>query len=198
MTRFARPLFPLLPLALIGLAASWIIPRCARHHHSAPEPLPPSAPATGSATPPPAPAFPPDRPALSPVQPSAAFPRSPLADALNCPATTPADDLRAIGRMLALYRERFGAYPSFGDNAQLVNALAGANPHRIALLPRDASAVSPATSELLDRWGAPYFFHAVSRDAVEIRSAGPDRELHTADDLVSPLGFPGTPREPTP
>jgi hypothetical protein len=96
-----------------------------------------------------------------------------------------------IGRILTLYRERFGAYPSFGDNAQLVNALAGANPHRIPLLARDAAAVSAKTGELIDRWGSPYVFHSISRVALEIRSPGPDREPYTPDDLVAPIGFAG-------
>lgn len=188
------PFGAFLPLAVIGLAATWIIPTCARRDGpSQPESKPTSAPL--ATPPPPSSAFPPDRPALRPVAANPAFPRSPLADALNSPATTATDDLRAIGRMLALYRERFDAYPAFGDNAQLVNALAGANPHRIALLPRDAAAISPTSGELLDRWGTPYDFHAIARDALEIRSAGPDRELRTADDLVVPLGRPAAPAE---
>ncbi|MBC8009761.1 MAG: type II secretion system protein GspG [Burkholderiales bacterium] len=177
----------------MALIAVVVIPVCNRRAPA--PPTPESAPPPPESPSIPAPASPADRAALRPVEPSASFPRSPLADALNAPATTPADDLRAIGRMLALYRERFGAYPAFGDNAQLVNALAGANPHRIALLPRDVPAVSAATGELLDRWGAPYIFHSISHDALEIRSTGPDREPYTADDLVAPLGFPGAPRE---
>jgi hypothetical protein len=38
--------------------------------------------------------------------------------------------------------------------------------------------------ELLDRWGAPYFFHQLSRNEMEIRSAGPDQAMWTADDVV--------------
>ena len=38
----------------------------------------------------------------------------------------------------------------------------------------------------LDPWQQPYLFHAVSRDRLEIRSKGPDREIFTADDLVAP------------
>ncbi len=195
MTRFARlPLFPQIPLLILGLIAAIVIPLCAKRGAPPPAPEQPEP----APTPSPAPRLPPSpdpagRPALHAVEPSASFPRSPLADALNSPATTAQDDLRAVGRMLALYRERFGAYPAFGDNAQLVNALAGANPHRIALLPREAPAVSAATGELLDRWGTPYVFHAISRTGLEIRSAGPDREAYTADDLVAPLGDAAAP-----
>ncbi len=200
--RFARlPIFPLVPLAVLGVLAAIIVPYCTRRPPR--PPVSPDAPPrenVGPATNSPptghpisSPANAPDRPALRPVAPASSFPRSPLADTLNSPATTADDDLRAVGRMLALYRERFGAYPAFGDNAQLVNALAGANPHRIGFLPRDVPAVSAATGELLDRWGAPYVFHAVSREALEIRSAGPDREPYTDDDLVAPLGLAAAP-----
>lgn len=202
MTRFARlPLFPLLPLAVVGILAAIVIPYCARRSAPPPPALPGTAgpqPAASAETPPAAPPpGSPGRPALQPVAPATSFPRSPLADTLNTPATTAQDDLRAVGRMLALYRERFGAYPAFGDNAQLVNALAGANPHRIALLPREVPAVSAATGELLDRWGTPYVFHAISRTGLEIRSAGPDREAYTADDLVVPLGDAAAPAPAT-
>lgn len=207
MTRPARrPRPPRTILLILGLLAAILLLALLVKHdapppapgQSAPTPAPNTPAATASdpglaSRPPPLAPDSPARPALAPVAPSPAFPRSPLADSLNSPATTARDDLRAIARILALYRERFGAYPAFETNAQLVNALAGANPHRIALLPRDASAVSPDTGRLLDRWGTPYDVHALSRDALELRSAGPDRALHTADDLTLPLGGAETP-----
>ncbi len=126
----------------------------------------------------------PERPALAAVAASTSLPRSPLADGLNAPGGTARDDLRILRTILSLYRERFGAYPAFGDNTQLVNALAGANAQRLGLLPRDIASINPATGELRDRWGTPYVFHAISRNAVELRTAGPDREIYTTDDVV--------------
>ena len=38
-------------------------------------------------------------------------------------------------------------------------------------------------NEILDRWGKPFFFHVISKNAVEIISAGPDGELFTSDDI---------------
>jgi hypothetical protein len=184
------PFGALLPLALIGLSASWIIPRCSPLGDA-----PPPAPEQPGhiLLPPPLAPHSPARPALAPVPPSPSLPRSPLADTLNSPATTARDDLVTLGRILALYRERFDAYPAFETNVQLVNALAGANPLSIALLPRDAPAIAPATGQLLDRWGTPYEIHAISRDALELRSAGPDRTLRTPDDLTLPLGAAAAP-----
>ncbi len=62
------------------------------------------------------------------------------------------------------------------------------------MLPRDAAAINPTTGELRDRWGVPYVFHAISRDAVELRSSGPDCVAYPDDDVViggkggAPLG----------
>lgn len=192
MTRFARlPLFPQIPLLILGVIAATIIPLCVKRDAPPPSeqpgPVPTPAPPPAPRPPPLAPDSP-ARPALAPVAPSPSFPRSPLADSLNSPSATARDDLRAIARILTLYRERFDAFPAFETNAQFVNALAGANPHRIGLLSRDASAISPATGQLLDRWGTPYDIHAISRDALELRSAGPDRTLRTADDLTLSVG----------
>jgi hypothetical protein len=39
--------------------------------------------------------------------------------------------------------------------------------------------------ELVDPWGTAYFFHQLSGKETEIRSAGPDKILWTADDLVT-------------
>ena len=38
--------------------------------------------------------------------------------------------------------------------------------------------------ELCDRWGRPFFFHQLSGTKMEIRSAGPARQLWTDDDVV--------------
>ncbi len=39
---------------------------------------------------------------------------------------------------------------------------------------------------LIDRWGSPWLVHPLSHDVVQLRSAGPDGRLFTADDLVAP------------
>jgi len=37
----------------------------------------------------------------------------------------------------------------------------------------------------VDPWGTPYFFHQLSGKEMEIHSAGPDKMMWTADDLVT-------------
>jgi hypothetical protein len=97
-------------------------------------------------------------------------------------ATAVANDLDAVRRMFGDFRTRMGGNP-VGTNAEIMKALMGNNPAQVRLGPPDGQRVN-ANGELLDRWGTPYFFHQLSKDNMEIRSAGPDAQLWTADDLV--------------
>ncbi|MGC1479083.1 MAG: hypothetical protein WA771_01155 [Chthoniobacterales bacterium] len=95
-----------------------------------------------------------------------------------------ADEAKAVLEIFRAYREAFGSYPSGETNAQLTNALRGANADRRALFPRDHERIGGG-GELIDGFGTAYFFHLVASDAMEVRSAGADREFYTADDLVA-------------
>jgi hypothetical protein len=128
---------------------------------------------------------PPGQPALIPYVPRvppAAKDRSPMADHLNEAAGTPDRDLAIVQRLFDRFRESFGVFPTGEDNRQIVNALSGNNPRHLIILPRDCPAID-AAGRLTDRWRSPLFFHSLARDAVEIRSAGPDRVMWTADDV---------------
>lgn len=80
------------------------------------------------------------------------------------------------------YGQRFGGNP-VGTNAEITKALNGSNPKRVKFLGTDGNTISES-GELVDRWGTPYFFHQLSGTQMEIRSAGPDKTMWTADDLV--------------
>jgi len=58
----------------------------------------------------------------------------------------------------------------------------GLNPAHERFLP-DQSIALNAQGQLIDRWGTPLFFHALGEKRFELRSAGPDKKLWTADDL---------------
>ena len=111
-------------------------------------------------------------------------PRSPLADGLCSPDGDGRRDVEIVFGVLSYYRSRYGGFPGAEDNATFLSALAGRNPGRLELIPRSHSAVS-TKGELLDRWGTPFFFHLVSSQTMEVRSAGPDRAMFTADDFVT-------------
>lgn len=80
------------------------------------------------------------------------------------------------------YGTMFGGNP-VGTNPEITGALQGQNPKGINFLKPDGNRVNDQ-GELVDAWGTPYFFHQLSRTEMEIRSAGPDRVMYTADDLV--------------
>jgi hypothetical protein len=100
------------------------------------------------------------------------------------PARTPEEDLRAMARTLgnfALLVKGDNPLP-LGSNEEIAAALRGKNRAQLRAL-SEAHSVFDPQGRLIDRWGTPLYFHAQSRDRLEIRSAGPDREMWTDDDL---------------
>jgi len=93
-----------------------------------------------------------------------------------------AADLQRITRLLRDYRTIAGDNP-IGSNAEIVQALAGDNLKHAKILPDELPRNS--SGELVDRWGTPYFFHQLSRNSMEIRSAGSDRRMWTSDDVFT-------------
>lgn len=155
----------------------------------------PSPPGTESASPPPpdirhsssdireAPA------AATPPKTNARTRGSPLAAELNAPGFDAQHDVATLHSLLRQYqhllRGRQG-YP-IGNDSDLAHVLTGHNPMKLVVLPADHPALA-ANGRLQDRWGTPYFIHPRGRGAFEIRSAGPDHKLFTADDLIQNPG----------
>lgn len=69
-----------------------------------------------------------------------------------------------------------------GANEEIAIALLGKNRAQLAFLPKDSPALN-AQGQLIDRWGTPLWFHASTRERIDIRSAGPDQKLWTSDDI---------------
>ncbi len=100
------------------------------------------------------------------------------------PARPPEEDLQAIARTLdnfALLVKGDNPLP-LGANEDIAAALRGKNQAALRALSDDHRAFN-AQGQLVDRWGTPLYFHAESRDRLDVRSAGPDRRMWTADDL---------------
>jgi hypothetical protein len=106
-----------------------------------------------------------------------------LAATLHRPDGNPDEEIQAVAQLIYVYRQGFGENP-VGQNEDIVAALLGQNEKRSAYLPKDTPAI--IDGRLVDRWGSPYWFHPVSSREMEIRSAGPDRELFTGDDISLP------------
>jgi len=91
-------------------------------------------------------------------------------------------DVEKIRLSLRDYRTVMKENP-VGTNAEITKALNGSNPKQARLLPETYT--MNGDGELVDRWGTPYFFHQLSKERMEIRSAGPDKRMWTSDDIIS-------------
>ena len=111
-----------------------------------------------------------------------------LADQLNSPATDIHSDLRIVNELFDQYRSAVHGPNPVGENAEIVAVLTGKNRLDYSFLPPNHPAINTA-GQLVDRWGTPFFFHQLSADQMQIRSAGPDRKLYTADDEVLTPGL---------
>ncbi|MGB0415637.1 MAG: hypothetical protein ACPGKS_02175 [Coraliomargarita sp.] len=93
----------------------------------------------------------------------------------------PEDSLNQVDALLGQYRFAFGENPVGVENFEITEQLLGKNPKSVVFIAPDSPALRQ--NELIDHWGTPYFFHAVSGQQMDIRSAGPDQTFWTADDI---------------
>lgn len=117
-----------------------------------------------------------------------------LADRLVEQTQTPLNDLETLGEFIELYRKSFNQLP-VGSNEDLTAILTGHNPKKGVLFPPDSPMI--IQGQLVDRWGTPYWLHPNTGASLEVRSAGPDRNLFSADDVIlnqSPGGLGVTPK----
>lgn len=179
-----RP-FLMLSLAVCALVAAltlWFLvtpapPASTDDTPSAPAPPPATVPAVALDT------SPPDPPVPEKKTDNPRTTGSPVAAELNAPDGTAARDVEALHTMLRQYLRHLHRRPArpIGNDSDLAHALTGHNPMKLVVLPRNHPALSQ-DGRLRDRWGTPYFIHPRGNSAFEIRSAGPDRKLFTADD----------------
>ena len=170
---------------MIGLAlappAIWLLRHLAFPTPAAPPPAATDAPASAdhAFTPSAPPALLPQRTA-TPSEPVLSRERLLAADG------SPAEDLAALGDLVTGYLQSGlgDARRAIGFNEDLVPALTDRAALGDAALPADHPAIRDG--RLIDRWGTPWQVHPLAGDHIELRSAGPDRRLYTADDLVTP------------
>ena len=106
--------------------------------------------------------------------------------------TDPLGDVRMVFlfvREFALVNHHIDAL-HYSTNASLTEVLLGRLPLSPAMLPADADILGKNTygeTVIIDRWGTPYHVHVVHEKRIEFRSAGVDKKMGTADDLLWPL-----------
>ncbi len=91
--------------------------------------------------------------------------------------------LQNVQRAIHQYSEAFGGNP-VGTNPEITSQLNGDNPKHMNFVTAEAGMTINADGALVDSWGTPLFFHQISGSEMEIHSAGPDKVMWTADDLV--------------
>jgi len=108
-----------------------------------------------------------------------------IAAELNAPGQDATHDVQTLHAMLRLYlralHHRQG--PPIGDDIDLARVLTGHNPMHFVIMASDHPALAK-DGHIRDRWGTPYFIHALGYGIFEVRSAGPDQKMFTADDIV--------------
>ena len=145
-----------------------------------PNQLPPAERADQAAT---SPANPPTSP---PVPSAPESGNNTAASMPPAPATGPVSDQDVVTDLenvlfaLRDFRSALGENP-VGTNAEITKALTCGNLKQVKV-PLPPGNQLNENGELLDRWGTPYFFHQISGTEMEVRSAGPDRKMWTADD----------------
>jgi hypothetical protein len=107
-----------------------------------------------------------------------------FADELDAPNRTARDDVQLLVSLLELFRHLSHGGNPVGDNAEITAVLNGKNKLGYAFIRPDHPALN-RQGELCDRWGTPFYFHQISGTVMEVRSAGPDRQHWTADDIAA-------------
>jgi hypothetical protein len=98
----------------------------------------------------------------------------------NIPPQIVVENMR---RAIVNYGSTFSGNP-VGTNPEIAAALNGENPKQIKFIDPENGLRINGKGELVDSWGTPFFFHQLSATDTEVRSAGPDKIMWTADDLV--------------
>lgn len=155
---------------------------------SVPSPPAAVAPSKTAAAIDPAPGGVPGTPVVPPPSPPVQMPAvSPNAPVPSAPAAAPMPreeieaEIEEVQLALRDFRTRLGGNP-VGNNAEITKALLGDNLKQVKI-PVPSGAQLNGDGELCDRWGTPFFFHQLSATRMEIRSAGPDRKMWSADDV---------------
>jgi hypothetical protein len=127
-------------------------------------------------------------PGTSPVPKVPSAPAKPLPYIVGSADAPPTDIepqivLENMRRAIINYGSTFSGNP-VGNNSEIAAALNGENPKQIKFIDPEKGLRINGNGELVDSWGTPFFLHQLSATDTEVRSAGPDRIMWTADDLV--------------
>jgi hypothetical protein len=117
--------------------------------------------------------------------PDQALPGDVLLTEYASPETPPIDDLKKLHNVLSGYFSVVKDLTRFpiGGNEDLAACLLGENINRQPFI-RPNHPILNEDRMLIDRWGTPFSIHPEAARDLTIRSAGPDTEMFTEDDLI--------------
>jgi hypothetical protein len=92
------------------------------------------------------------------------------------------NQVEQVALLIRDFRNALHQNPS-GNNQEITASLVGQNQKQLVFVIPEGSSMNQK-KELCDNWGTPYFFHQLSASTMEVRSAGEDKTLWTADDIV--------------
>ncbi|MDZ4403160.1 MAG: hypothetical protein U1A53_10860 [Prosthecobacter sp.] len=100
------------------------------------------------------------------------------------PGVRPEEDLQAVAHAFSnlMLLVKSDAPFRLGANEEFAAALMGKNATKTVFLAPPHACLNEQ-GQLIDRWDTPLFFHVSDATRIDIRSAGPDREMWTEDDL---------------
>ena len=88
---------------------------------------------------------------------------------------------RYLDNVFILIKQRDPRY--YATNEDLVLFLTGQKGNLTPYLSADSPLIN-SEGQLVDRFGSPLIVHPLSKEEIEIRSAGPDQVPYTEDDIV--------------
>lgn len=84
-----------------------------------------------------------------------------IANEMKDPEASPEQAMERFGEVLSFYRMAFAENPVAADNQSVMASLMGENPKGLVFFPDDHPGLN-SERELVDPWGTPYYFHALS------------------------------------
>jgi hypothetical protein len=123
-------------------------------------------------------------PEMARLQPAGPLPGEHILQNYAAASTRPEDDLHAMAHVFSNLRLLVKGDAPFrmGANEEFAAALLGKNAAKEVFLFTPHACLNEK-GQIIDRWGTALFFHARDAQRIDIRSAGPDRAMWTADDL---------------
>ncbi len=114
------------------------------------------------------------------ASPTSAAPSADTNEPAALPPLTVLDKARVL---IHNYHAAFGENP-VGTNPEIAAAVQGKNPKQLNFFAESGLRLN-GKGEIVDGYGTPFFFHQISGNEMEIRSAGPDKVMWTSDDLIT-------------